>query len=645
MHPLSRFSRFHLVGRRVFSTSLAAIALTALVWSGAADPAHSKTTVSATYAQVEKQRLSVFVRAAGAPKKSFLLVEAKASGKTLRFRGALTKKKTRSLSLRLPRGASSVKVQVRVVVRKKGKFKTLVKGRWRKVKLSRSGRSAKLAKIKNSQITGVLAPTADTPGSISVKGSSASQLASGRVISMGVSDSFPYGMLARVSSVNSTASGKTATLTQASIADIVPAGQMDLSITPEPVASVSAAKKSDESVKALQCDTSRSATAKASAELSAGFKISAGWSGGSAFPPKVPKLSATATGSVNARLSGSLSLNGEAKCTLTPQTLFPTPQRLAVFTVQVGPVPVPVVIEGQVTLTGSASANGSLSTSVSASASASAGVTYSQGRFTPTKTFTRSFNYQPPTVNGSGEAGVALSPSVSVLLAGAAGPEVDVSGGLKLTGNLVARPGEPWWKLTAPVSLGAKFKFDLWQLHAASPRYTLWSEEPVLAQAATTGPPGSQIVDQGPSPEPLPPGVRTRLTWDSNTDVDLHSWNQYGDHAYFDDMFAIAGGYLDEDVIPGYGPETFFEDDPSYGNEFTFGVCQYSGYNSNVTVDVRDPNGQTRRYTVLLRGKKAAALLTTSPVGITPYVDLDGDWCDSSGTDPTQLGQVSTGYF
>jgi hypothetical protein len=97
-------------------------------------------------------------------------------------------------------------------------------------------------------------------------------------------------------------------------------------------------------------------------------------------------------------------------------------------------------------------------------------------------------------------------------------------------------------------------------------------------------------------------------------------------------------------VIPGYGPETFYETDPDLGNEFTFDVCQYSGENANVTVDVRDPDGNTRRFTVTRRGRKAAALLTTSPTGITPYIDTDANWC-SSGSDPTQLGQVTTGTF
>lgn len=481
----------------------------------------------------------------------------------------------------------------------------------------------------------------------------ASSIRTGQVVAFGISDKTPDGLLAKVESVSTDATGTNATLTTARITDVVPSGELDLNLTADPTAAPrarasangSSGKAAQKQERALQCQNERSATAAVSAELSAGVRLSAKWTGVNLWKADPGHVKADVTGIVRAGLDGAVSLDGQATCELPVQGLFAAPIRLGVFTVQVGPVPVPVVIDGQINVSGAVTATGSIATSVSAQAAATAGVTYEQGKFTPHKSFDRSFNYTPPTVNGTGTASVTMAPTIGVKLAGAAGTEIDFSAGLKLAGNLNPPAGEPWWKLTAPMSLGARFTMDFWVINAESDRFELWSEEPVLAQAdIAAGAPGSRIVDQGPSPTPLPKGVKTRLVWDSDTDVDLHTWDQYGNHAYFGDKDDIPSGYLDQDVIPGYGPETFYETDETSNTEYTFGVCQYSGYNSNVTVDVRDRDGNTRRFTVVLRGRKGAALLTTSPVGVTPYVEDDADWCSSTG-DPTALGGVTTGSF
>ena len=619
-----------------------------------AQPAAAKTSVSATYGQVGTRTLSVYTIVDGAPRNALAIVETKRFSRTRKGRARsvarrLPRTGRTTLSVGAPRGAQAVTARLRIVVRTKRKgrktrTKTVGVGSWKTITFSQAGKTATVAPVTPAGIAALTAPSATAAGSAQLTGSSA-RAKPGQVIALGITPKTPDGLLAQITQVVSAApGGKTATLAPARLSDVVPAGELDLNIPVEQVAAISGKTTSDKAPRALRCTSSRSATATALAELSAGLKLSAKWTGGSLFPPKIPQLNADVTGTVQARLEGEISLDGQAKCELQPQTLFPSPVRLAIFTVQVGPVPIPVVIDGQVTLTGSAEATGSIATGVKASASVEAGVTYDRGKLTPHQAFNRSFVHQPPTVNGTGTAQVALSPAIGVRLAGAAGPEIDLTGGLKLTGNLRPPAGEPWWKLTAPVSLGAKFKFALWGIEAESPRYVLWDEEPIIAQAdPAAGAPGSSITDQGQSPVSLPQGVRTRLTWDSDTDVDLHTWNQWGDHAYFGALNAIDGGYLDRDVIPGYGPETFLETDPSVENEFTFGVCQYNGENANVTVDVRDPDGRTRRFAVVLRGRKAAALLTTSPAGISPYIDTDADWCGSA--DPTQLGQITTGTF
>jgi hypothetical protein len=268
-------------------------------------------------------------------------------------------------------------------------------------------------------------------------------------------------------------------------------------------------------------------------------------------------------------------------------------------------------------------------------------VEYDGASFRPFGQFNKSFTTQPPTVSASGIVSASLDPAVDVRLYGLAGPEIDFSAGVRLAADINAPQGEPWWRLTAPLDLGVTLRMQAWKLDLESPRYSVWHEEPELLRASSPAG-GSAIQDQGPSPDPLPAGIRTRLVWDSNTDVDLHTWDQDGDHAFFADRYAIPSGFLDQDIIPGYGPETFQETDP--GHTFTFGVCQYNGTQSNVTVDVRDPDGQTRRFTVTLRGRKAAALLTISPRGDESYLPSTG-WCNRNGLDPTAIGETTTGSF
>lgn len=633
-----------------FTTAIATLAIAA--------PSDAAPTVSSTYAQNGSRTLWVNVSVAGARKNSLVQLETKRfsrtrAGKARRKRTKLGKYGRATIKLAAPKGSGRITARLRILEprktkRKKAKkttYKASYVGRWRTVTFSTKSKAATISAVRIQDIGALTPPATGQPGTIALSGASA-DINVGNVIALGITSKTPDGLFVRATAVAPSPGGATVAIEPAYISDVVPAGELEVDIPTEVVARAAAKQLAPATPRALECTAGRTATATVSAELSAGVSLGAKWSGGGFLPPKAPSLAATLTAKTEARVEGEIKLDGQATCTLAPQTLFPAPVRLAVFTVQVGPVPVPVVVDGQVTLTGEAKANGSLTTSAKAWAGAEAKVLYSGGKFTPSHKFERQFTFQPPTVNGTGSAEIKVAPQIGVKLAGAAGTVVDLTAGIKLAGNLNPSAGEPWWKLTSPMSLGATFRFDFWRLHAGSERYELWSEEPVIAQADVASRPGSKIVDEGIAPQPLPEGVKTRLTWDSDTDVDLHTWNQYGDHAYFGDLEAISGGYLDRDIIPGYGPETFRETNRNSGNQYTFGVCQYRGTNANVTVDVRDTDGTTRRFTVTLLGNKAAALLTTSPKGITPYIDADTAWCNKDAdTDPTALGQTSTGTF
>jgi hypothetical protein len=117
--------------------------------------------------------------------------------------------------------------------------------------------------------------------------------------------------------------------------------------------------------------------------------------------------------------------------------------------------------------------------------------------------------------------------------------------------------------------------------------------------------------------------------------VELHTWNRAGSTRTSLSLDASDGA-----VIPGHGPETFCDTDPSLGIQFTGDVCQHGGENANVTVGVRDPDGVTRRLHLTLLGRKAAAVA----IGSTASRPASAQALTGAATaDPTQLGQVTTG--
>lgn len=72
---------------------------------------------------------------------------------------------------------------------------------------------------------------------------------------------------------------------------------------------------------------------------------------------------------------------------------------------------------------------------------------------------------------------------LDVLINGIGGPRIDFNAGLRLAANINANP---WWRLTAPLSVGAQLRLAVWRVRLMSPRLQVFSAEPVLAQA--TGP-------------------------------------------------------------------------------------------------------------------------------------------------------------
>ncbi len=126
---------------------------------------------------------------------------------------------------------------------------------------------------------------------------------------------------------------------------------------------------------------------------------------------------------------------------------------------------------------------------------------------------------------------------------------------------------------------------------------------------------------------------RAKLTWDTDqTDIDLHIWDEDGYHAWYGDQTDIPDSELSTDIIYGFGPERFEEFTGSEGRTYTYGVCYYGSNTDDdsvpetvASVDIVDPNGQTRTIKRTLSAEKQAYYLGSSPEG-PGYEPLD-DWC------------------
>ncbi|HET9738321.1 MAG TPA: hypothetical protein VFP78_09385 [Solirubrobacteraceae bacterium] len=118
---------------------------------------------------------------------------------------------------------------------------------------------------------------------------------------------------------------------------------------------------------------------------------------------------------------------------------------------------------------------------------------------------------------------------------------------------------------------------------------------------------------------------RVRITWNTQTDIDLHVYDDAGNHAYYGDQTAIPNATLSSDNTVGLGPE-FFTDDENPGTARTFRVqvCYFSGEEGATTVSgtVTDGDGSSRPVSVVLNAAGDCAELGVSQ-GRT--VDSDGD--------------------
>ncbi len=131
---------------------------------------------------------------------------------------------------------------------------------------------------------------------------------------------------------------------------------------------------------------------------------------------------------------------------------------------------------------------------------------------------------------------------------------------------------------------------------------------------------------------------RARITWNTETDIDLHVYDEAGNHAFFGDPSAIPTATLSSDNTVGFGPETFSDDEsPGTARTFRLQACYFPSTDGGPTVvsaTITDGDGASRSVSVTLEAIGDCAELGTST---GRAVDTDGDGIlDGADRCPTQ---------
>jgi hypothetical protein len=254
---------------------------------------------------------------------------------------------------------------------------------------------------------------------------------------------------------------------------------------------------------------------------------------------------------------------------------------------------VPVVVVPRITVYLSAEARATLPATarIHGAVSATAGLRY-DGRAHPVGRFSQHLSADSPAVKAKASLGARITPSVKLLLYGAAGPRFDFGTGLEFDAG-------PPRALSVPVDLSAGLRLPGLDV---GPLTVLSRSIPLHLGRSTPHAEGSE---------------RARIEWDTNADIDLHVWDSEGRHASFRES-GIPGLLLSKDDTDGYGPESVAEDAPA-GRPLTYGLCYFDGA-GRTTVSVRqtDPSGATAESQATLDREGDSALFGDAyrpPVG------------------------------
>ena len=200
--------------------------------------------------------------------------------------------------------------------------------------------------------------------------------------------------------------------------------------------------------KQIECKSGGSASLSGSVAMSLTPAMHASFSLLSGLKSADFSLTGAASASVDAHAQAS------SGCELKSTALLAQPLHIATFTGSIGPIPVAIVLQGQVFVDANLSAQADLTSSINASTEITGGVRYERGSgFSPIFNGPNAnLTFTPPTITGNAQAQANVKPALQLLLYGAAGTQLGVSGGLAFNADTTKNP---WWTLDAPLSVEA----------------------------------------------------------------------------------------------------------------------------------------------------------------------------------------------
>jgi hypothetical protein len=221
------------------------------------------------------------------------------------------------------------------------------------------------------------------------------------------------------------------------------------------------------------------------------------------------------------------------------------------------------------------------------------------------------------------KASLSLNAEVGIGVANAANIHISLGNALEFG----AAPGNCTWDLNlGSFSAGGQLGPFSISTPSTPPLYhrNLWHR----ACGASAPPPAP------PPPPPPPPPItlplaRATMSWDSESDIDLYTWDQTGRLISYYERLGIPEAELIEDVIPSFGeylhPPEIFQETGSPNRTYTFGICDFHGEGGDVTLDVVDPGGGHRTFHETFFEAGESTVITTSPNG--QGYDPGFGWC------------------
>jgi hypothetical protein len=481
----------------------------------------------------------------------------------------------------------------------------------------------------------VSAPAPGARGDLVLRGRPA--VGVGDVIALARSRAAPAGLLVRVRSVRPAADTTVVAASPATLPDVMPVGDLSIDAAAEDPPPLTVAAGPGQLSRPMDCDAPFPATTAGRAAVTIGLRTHVAWRASTSL--ERPNVTADLRADVRTALDVGSSSTGAGACVLQPVALRPAPVRLRTVTTSIGPLPVTLTADGQVLLSGSTSTLGRITTAARGSSRGTVRMTYDGLRPRTTGRLVTTLRAHDTSIGASGGAQAGLTQAIDVRLFGLAGPSIDLAGGVRTTADILRNAPEPWWASVVRDELGAGFALQALRPDLQEPRARLDGGDDPLA-AATDAPGGSAAAGSGPSPDPLPAGVRARLTWDSLADLDLHAWDVEGHHLSELAPAGLPGAALRRPAgVPTPGEEVH---DGDAVRPLTFGVCLFEGTEAGAVLDVREPDGSTVRHGFTLRGRTGAILVAVSPNGAVGFTPASG-WCGRPAGDPTVPGQLTTG--